>query len=311
MIIWLASFLNQNEVRMVLNIIGGIHVSEGSISNHIKKFGNKLKITDILPDSETIRALYNDFVRMNPGESIEIVASADGCFEPTRPENSKRKGPRGPVAWKEAKGFIFYFYAGNGKRQRICSWHEICNEERFGFVLEQFIKQFPNLEIPMIFVSDGAPWIAKHAEACCKSAIHIIDWWHIIEKLAGCLKVYFPLETERREHLAKWKRYLENDKIDDVIAELRSLSIKKSKIRSNICNDTATYLEKRRSKLLYGTFSKKVKIRGSGAMESANKFVCHKRLKQTGSSWSISNANAVLKIRCALVNNMLCKNQVA
>jgi hypothetical protein len=38
---------------------------------------------------------------------------------------------------------------------------------------------------------------------------------------------------------------------------------------------------------------------GSGAIESANKFICHDRLKKTGAWWYPTGANNVLKLRCA------------
>ena len=41
---------------------------------------------------------------------------------------------------------------------------------------------------------------------------------------------------------------------------------------------------------------------GSGAIESANKFICHVRLKRSGAWWKIDNANNVLKLRCAKYN---------
>ena len=41
---------------------------------------------------------------------------------------------------------------------------------------------------------------------------------------------------------------------------------------------------------------------GSGAIETANKFISHIRKKRSGSWWYISNANNMLKIRCAKYN---------
>ncbi len=41
---------------------------------------------------------------------------------------------------------------------------------------------------------------------------------------------------------------------------------------------------------------------GSGAIESANKFISHTRLKRSGAWWYIKYANNILKIRCAKYN---------
>ena len=42
---------------------------------------------------------------------------------------------------------------------------------------------------------------------------------------------------------------------------------------------------------------------GSGTIESANKFISHVRLKRSGAWWYETNANNILKLRCAKYNN--------
>jgi hypothetical protein len=42
--------------------------------------------------------------------------------------------------------------------------------------------------------------------------------------------------------------------------------------------------------------------RGSGGIESANKLICHVRLKRSGAWWLEANGNAMLRIRCAIYN---------
>ena len=44
---------------------------------------------------------------------------------------------------------------------------------------------------------------------------------------------------------------------------------------------------------------------GSGGIESANKFICHVRLKRSGAWWLDENANGILALRCANVNGTL------
>ena len=41
---------------------------------------------------------------------------------------------------------------------------------------------------------------------------------------------------------------------------------------------------------------------GSGGIESANKFICHSRIKRSGAWWLETNCNSMLKLRCSLVN---------
>ena len=44
---------------------------------------------------------------------------------------------------------------------------------------------------------------------------------------------------------------------------------------------------------------------GSGGIESANKFICHIRIKRSGAWWYERNANAMMRIRCAKFNGTL------
>jgi len=41
---------------------------------------------------------------------------------------------------------------------------------------------------------------------------------------------------------------------------------------------------------------------GSGGIESANKFICHTRMKRSGAWWVKETGNAMLRIRCAIYN---------
>jgi len=41
---------------------------------------------------------------------------------------------------------------------------------------------------------------------------------------------------------------------------------------------------------------------GSGGIESANKFICHTRLKRSGAWWLKENSNGMLRLRCSIAN---------
>ena len=61
-------------------------------------------------------------------------------------------------------------------------------------------------------------------------------------------------------------------------------------------------LSKRRHQVNYGKAKRASYHIGSGAIESANKFISHVRLKRSGAWWYITNANNILKLRCAKYN---------
>ena len=63
-----------------------------------------------------------------------------------------------------------------------------------------------------------------------------------------------------------------------------------------------SYLEGQRGRVGYAELRRRGLPRGSGGIESANKLICHVRLKRSGTWWLEANGNAMLRIRCALYN---------
>ena len=62
------------------------------------------------------------------------------------------------------------------------------------------------------------------------------------------------------------------------------------------------YLEEHQKRVDYGAARRGGYHIGSGAIESANKFIGHVRLKRSGAWWYRSFANNILKLRCAKYN---------
>jgi hypothetical protein len=62
------------------------------------------------------------------------------------------------------------------------------------------------------------------------------------------------------------------------------------------------YLTDHRSRTHYQTFRRGGYPLGSGGMESANKFICHVRLKRSGAWWYEDSSNQMLALRCAKYN---------
>jgi hypothetical protein len=62
------------------------------------------------------------------------------------------------------------------------------------------------------------------------------------------------------------------------------------------------YLEGQRERVGYRELRQRGLPRGSGGVESANKLICHVRLKRSGAWWLEANGNAMLRIRRAVYN---------
>jgi hypothetical protein len=62
------------------------------------------------------------------------------------------------------------------------------------------------------------------------------------------------------------------------------------------------YLQRHQERLDYRFARKGGYPMGSGGIASANKFICHVRLKRSGAWWYVTNANQMLALRCAKYN---------
>jgi hypothetical protein len=65
---------------------------------------------------------------------------------------------------------------------------------------------------------------------------------------------------------------------------------------------TVRYLNERKEMIKYGSFRRGGYHIGSGGIESSNKFISNVRLKRSGAWWYPTNANNILKLRCAKYN---------
>lgn len=63
------------------------------------------------------------------------------------------------------------------------------------------------------------------------------------------------------------------------------------------------YLSNHKHRLAYQECRDKGLPIGSGGIESANKHICHVRLKRSGAWWLEENGNTMLRLRCAIYND--------
>jgi len=271
-----------------------------------------LTVLDVAPSREELLAKITAVATGQPWRPV-LVLAIDGAEVPTRPETAKgqRSGRRKTRAnrarwtgeWREAKGFRFYLLAGDRIIQ-VLSWHQVQTDEEAAEALRHVKAAglVPEAEVRLGVMADGAPWIWKQAQALFPSAVEILDYYHCSERLHKVAVLQYGAQPERqREWCEAALARLFYGEVHGVIWGLQRMKPRGAPAAEAIAKLIA-YLQRHQERLDYRFARKGGYPMGSGGIESANKFICHVRLKRSGAWWYVTNANQMLALRCAKYN---------
>lgn len=277
-----------------------------SISNHAMhdigaRLGEASRIGDVLPTKKQVEAVIDENTRGKVWRPVLVVAG-DGAHAPTRPETGKRKGKRGVGSWQEAKGFRIYLI-GQDRIEQVMSWHQIANEDEFGEALNFAASLIPQERVRIALIGDGAKWLWPHMSAAFPEGKEILDHYHCSEHVHKLAELQYPKDEERQ---AVWiestmARLFFGD-VESVIWGLQRMQ-PPSEDANKAIDSLIGYLRNNAHRIDYKKNRRGQFPLGSGGIESANKFICHKRMKVSGAWWYKINGNRMLRLRCAMYNS--------
>lgn len=257
----------------------GIEVSHTQIERVCECYGKLLETED----NEVKQA---DAIGTEAGEVL--YAMADGSMILTREEG-----------WKEIKlGRLFKagsHEAISAKRFRITESVYTAHVGGYKEFVAKWEKEIP-IDAQLVFLADGAPWFWDWAKESYPQAIQILDYYHCKEYLCEFAQKYFKKKKDREKWIEQQEKRLFQDKVDEVIEEIKALPIKA--LEHNAIKKTIlTYYENNRSRMLYGSYRKQGLLIGSGPIEAAHRNVIQKRLKLAGQRWSKKGAQWIANLR--------------
>jgi len=152
-------------------------------------------------------------------------------------------------------------------------------------------------------VNDGAPWIWGLVQLCYPTALQVVDWWHVVERLWKVGNLVFGQGTEAAgAWVAARKDELWDGGVSVVIAALGELEPRSEEAREQV-RLLGEYLRTHTERMRYREFRESGAPVGSGTVESACKNVVGSRLKRGGMRWKVNRAEGVLALRCALLSD--------
>ena len=302
--VWLATELPYEMAGETFKRCTGMEFSAHSLHESVNRVAAEADVLDVCPSKAEVDekiARVAEGARRRP----IMMMTVDGADEPVRPEPSPRKGKRGKGDWKDAKGFRLYLLDGE-RIDHLISWHRIGSNQELAEALRT-VKEaglIPEKRVRLCVVADGAAWIWNRVEELFPKARQVLDFYHCSEYLHAVAAAQFGRASDQAlEWVQATLTRLSLNEESRVIAGLKRMKAASAEAAKLIENAVA-HLTRHRGRLNYASAKLGGYHIGSGAIESANKMICHCRLKRSGAWWYPSCANNVLKLRCAKYNGV-------
>ena len=307
----LAIELPYETASTLLGRLSGLSVSSERLHTVTHQVAQGLSVLEVAPSRDEMDRRVAQVAAGRFRRPV-LVLGIDGAYVPLRPASARGRRPgqarhrarraRWRHEWREAKGFRFYLLDGE-RIVHVLSWHQVYSEDDLGKGLKQ-VKDaglIPEDTVRLCVMGDGAEWLWKHVQALFPHARQVLDYYHCAEYLHKVAKAQYGQTVQALEWVEATLTRLYLGKVGQVLGGLRRMQ--------PTCNEALTaidncwiHLSAHRGRTTYRTLRRGGYPLGSGGMESANKFICHVRLKRSGAWWYEENSNQMLALRCAKYN---------
>lgn len=235
--------------------------------------------------------------RAVPKEARAVVISVDALSFNLRGEG-----------YKQATAATISLLDARGDRIKTIKLGEMPEEgkatimDRVEREVRAILKKRPRLKKEVVI--DGAPDLRAHLLERFPDALHITDFFHVVEHIADGLRTIFPhdalLRDSMRAHLCHVLKH-EKDGARWVMNWLRDplrvLGARMSSSRQKLVDKHANYIKGQMPYLNYSKAANDNLDLGSGAVEASCKTLVTQRLKISGAKWSRDGARAILYVR--------------
>jgi len=299
---WLSSELPFDTAAEAFRRCTGDDLSADHMHVVANRIGGESELLDICPGREEV---HETIAELSVGKYRRpvMMLGVDGAHAPTRPEPSPWKGKRGKGEYKEVKGFRLYLLDSD-RIIHLISWHQIQTDRELAESLRA-IKEaglIPEDKVRLCTIGDGAPWIWNRIREIFPTSKEVLDYYHCSEHVHLVGNTQYGKGTRQAQQWvdATLTRLFKN-RVGDVIRGLKVMDARSEAAREKV-NGLIRYLTDHAERVKYGAAKRGGYQIGSGAIESANKFISHVRMKRSGAWWYITYANNILKLRCAKYN---------
>ncbi len=211
--------------------------------------------------------------------------------------------------WQEAKlGRVFSSqtrYVSTSERGAVHHSEYVAhlgNHQDFEAKMSVVTDKYEPLADRLVFISDGAPWIANWIHAAYPKASQILDYYHAKEHLGQFAVAYFSENQLASEWIEQVGEQLLEQGIAPVIDSIQSLP-KHNKTLEKQRDNLLNYYHSNAYRMDYPSYLARGWCIGSGAIEAAHRTLSQQRLKLSGQRWTRHGAQCVLNLRVLRMSN--------
>lgn len=142
-----------------------------------------------------------------------------------------------------------------------------------------------------MLVSDGAAWIGNWLRETYPDAVHILDYYHLKEKLSAAAQSVSDSGhwlREQEESLFEGRQQA----VEKAVQDLPHLDAAGKQ-------QLPEYLKNNRCRTRYDLYHKEGLMIGSGPVEAAHRTVLQVRMKRSGQRWSEPGCDKMILLRTA------------
>ncbi len=255
----------------------GIEVNESQVYRTCQNVAESLDEDELSEPSEALSETESK-------ESEQVYAMVDGSMLFT------------DDGWQETKvGRVFqasHYIEKEEHRWKIQASQYIAKRGYYGEFTTDFERMLPpSSACKKIFVTDGATWIGQWIARQYEGAVHIIDFFHVCEKLASVAP------KNDSNWLAKQKEAMLNSEVENVLVAVKALPG-----QGDIIQTLIAYLENHKHQMDYRYYRAQGWMIGSGAIESTHRTLLQVRMKRSGQRWANHGCDKMIKLRVAYKN---------
>ena len=298
-----------DESADILNKIRGIKISKAYVERSTEDIGKKIMcdhkslVENISLDKKG--KVPPAQINLNLNAERTVYIETDGCQLNTKND------------WKECKTFVLFEIEKVSEDKQVLKnkfYYSTMGDSKelkrhLKYHLEKYCGED---EVRIVCIGDGANWIWNAInelfpkEKYPSGIIEIIDFYHALERIGDVKNTVFSDEKKGNAFFYEYKDHLKKGNLESIEQKLEQLRNNQTDPeKKKFMDEQLGFFMRKKDRMRYEKYRDLGLCIGSGAIESANKYVVQRRVKLQGMKWEEENLNYMVHLRAEYINKKM------